>query len=65
MDGSVEVQEPLTKIIYNEEADGFLWQQAIVYDFSPGEIAFYVQSSDFGDENNRPPRMDFRVVLMW
>ena len=65
IDGNIEVQEPLTKIIYNEEADGFLWQHAIVYDFSPGEIAFYVQSSDFGDESNRPPRMDFRIVLMW
>jgi len=65
MDGKVEVQEPLTKIVFNEEANGYLWQQAIVYDFSPGEVAFYVQSSDFGDENNRPPRMDFRIVMIW
>ena len=65
IDGNVEVQEPLAKIIYNEEGDGYLWEQSVVYDFSPGEIAFYVQSSDFGDESLTPPRMDFRVVLMW
>ena len=67
MDG--DLQQPLPFEVYNEY-EGVPWQYQLWCDFvhssrdNPvGTVAFYYQDSEFND--NRPPNMEFRVVLMW
>ena len=55
---------PLPYTIHKGEADGdnaLLWTETYTYDYMPGSVAFYVQYSDFIEQ--QPGDMVFRLVL--
>lgn len=59
-----EVITPLPYTIHKGEADGdnaLLWTETYTYDYMPGSVAFYVQYSDFIEQ--QPGDMVFRLVL--
>ena len=59
-----EVITPLPYTIHKGEADGdnaMLWTETYTYDYMPGSVAFYVQYSDFIEQ--QPGDMVFRLVL--
>jgi len=57
-----EVQTILPFTVPKANNDGELWTETYSYDFSPGQIRFYFNCSDFYT-SNRPPATTFRVVL--
>ena len=59
-----EVITPLPYTIHKGEADednALLWTETYTYDYMPGSVAFYVQYSDFIEQ--QPGDMVFRLVL--
>ena len=59
-----EVITPLPYTIHKGEANGdnaMLWTETYTYDYMPGSVAFYVQYSDFIEQ--QPGDMVFRLVL--
>jgi len=73
-EGNNEVQQLLPVTYYNEDEDGYLWERTVDCDYMyervngrvKSSIAIYVKDNDFYEgSENRPGRMNFRVVLMW
>ncbi len=61
------IKNGMPYVLHLGEAEGtkeFLWTQTYDFDFTPGEIGFYVSYSDFNTQM-RPGTEKFHVVLMW
>ncbi len=60
-----EVITPLPYVVHRgetlENGDSALWTETYTYDYMPGSVAFYVQFSDFFEQ--QPEDMTFRLVL--
>lgn len=50
-------------IVRHYEDNGKKWTRTIDFDYSKGNITFYVTDSEF--KEGRPEEMLFRVVLLW
>ncbi len=61
------VKNGMPFVLHKGEASAdreFLWTQTYDFDFTPGEIGFYVTYSDFSTAI-RPGAETFHVVLFW
>jgi hypothetical protein len=62
-----QVKNGMPFVLHKGEVDGdkeFLWTQTYDYDFTTGEIGFYVTYSDFST-TIRPGDQTFHVVMFW
>ncbi|MDR2361835.1 MAG: hypothetical protein LBD91_03820 [Prevotellaceae bacterium] len=63
-----DIKNPLPYVLHKGEADAYgeyLWTQTFDFDFSPGNVRFYVTFSNFMTGELHPETETFDIVLMW